>query len=60
MVKAGFQPETLADDGDEHIDRNGEPNLSLHGILAGAIERLDSHVLLDPFEEQFQFVRAYR
>src|ERR1035438_9934891 len=35
------------------LDRDRDPDLRLHGVLAGAIERLDSQVLLDPFEEQF-------
>ena len=59
MVKAGFQPETLPDDGHEHIDGNGDPDWSLHGVLAGALECLDSQVLLDPFEEQFHLPAAF-
>ncbi len=59
MVKARVQPEPLANDGDEHINRNGDPNLSLHGVLAGAIESLDAEVLLDPLEEQFYLPTAF-
>jgi hypothetical protein len=32
LVKAGFQPETLANDGNEHINGDSNPNLSLHGV----------------------------
>ena len=53
MVEAGLQTESFASDGDEHIDAHGDPDLGLHGVLAGAIERLDSQVLLNPLEEQF-------
>ena len=42
MVKARIQAEALPDDGDEHINRNGDPDPGLQGVLAGAIERLDS------------------
>ena len=41
------------DNGDEHVDGNSNPNLRLHGVAGGAVESLDSEVLLDPFEEQF-------
>ena len=44
--------ELLFDDGHEHIDGDGDPDLSLHGILGSAEEGLDAKVLLDPFEEQ--------
>ena len=43
----------LLDDGNQHVSRHGAPNLRLDGILAVAQELLDSQVLLDPFEEQF-------
>jgi len=39
------------DDGHQHIDADRNPDLRLHGILAGAVERFDSQVLLDPLEE---------
>lgn len=43
----------LLDDGNQHVSRHGAPNLRLDGILPVAQELLDSQVLLDPFEEQF-------
>ena len=40
-------------DRDEHVDSHGDPDLRLHGVLERTIESLDSQMLLDPFEEQF-------
>ncbi len=53
MVEADFEFQAFADDGHEHIDRHSDPDLRLHGVLAGTVECLDSEVLLDPLEEQF-------
>ena len=53
MVKTPIDAEALPDDGDENINRNGDPDLGLHRILAGAVEGLDSKVLFDPFKEKF-------
>ncbi len=41
------------DDGNQHVSRHGAPDLRLDGVLAVAQELLDSQVLFDPFEEQF-------
>ena len=38
---------------DQQVRANGNPDLRLHGVLAGAEEHLDAQVLLDPFEELF-------
>ena len=38
--------------GDQHIGAHRNPDLRLHGVLAGAQKRLDAQMLLDPFEEQ--------
>ena len=46
------------DDGNEDIGGYGAPDLGLHRILAGAEELLDSQMLLDPFEEQFDLPAA--
>jgi hypothetical protein len=40
-------------DGNEDVNGNGDPDLSLHGVFCGAIEGLDPEMLLDPFEKQF-------
>ena len=40
------------DDCDQYIGRYSDPDLGLDRVLAGAEERLDAQVLLDPFEEQ--------
>ena len=43
----------LLDDGDQHIGANRYPNLCLHGVRRSPIKRLDSQMLLDPSEKQF-------
>src|SRR5258708_33709960 len=50
--------ELLFDDGDEHVDRDGDPDLGLHSVLGGAEETLDTEMLLDPFEKQFDLPTA--
>ena len=42
----------LFQDGDQDIDADSNPNLGANGIVGGAVEGLDSEVLLDPLEEQ--------
>ena len=44
---------TFFQNGDEQINGDGAPNLSAHGVGAGAIKGFDAQMLLDPFEEQF-------
>ena len=44
--------ETLLYDRNQDIRADGDPDLRLHRILAGAQKRLDAQVLLDSFEEQ--------
>jgi hypothetical protein len=51
-VKAHGQIEPLFQDGHEQVDADGNPYLGFGGIGRCAIERLNSQVLLDPFEEQ--------
>ena len=41
----------LFDDGNQHIDGHGAPDLRLHRILAGSQKTLDAQMWLDPFEE---------
>ena len=48
----------LLDDGDEHIDRDGDPDLALDRVLRGAEETLDAKMLLDPLKEQFDLPAA--
>lgn len=43
----------LANDGDEHVNADGNPDLGLHGVLGVAVEAFDVEVLFDPFEEEF-------
>ena len=50
--------QSLFDDGDEHVDRDGGPDLRLHGVLCRAVELLDPKMLLDPLEEQLHLPTA--
>ena len=45
--------EVLADDGEQDVNADRDPNLGLHGVRGGAVEAFDAEVLLDPFEEEF-------
>ena len=47
-MKRRFDGETFLDDGDERVNSDGDPDLSLHGILGGAEERFDAQVLFYP------------
>ena len=58
-VEAGVDSQALLDDGDQHIDGDGDPDLGFDGVLGGAVEALDAQVLLDPFEEQLDLPAAF-
>lgn len=45
--------EVVLDNSDETVCDNGDMDLNTYSIVALSPERLDSEVLLDPFEEQF-------
>ena len=51
MVEANFEAQAFADDVDQHVNRDRDPDLRLHGVFADAVEGLDAQVLLDPLEE---------
>ena len=51
--------EAFFDDGHQHIDGDGDPDLSFDGVFRGAEEGLDSQVLFDPFEEQLDLPAAF-
>lgn len=50
--------ETFSNDGDKDIGGDGDPDLGLYRIVGSAVEGLDSEMLLDPFEEQFDLPSA--
>ena len=52
-MKAVGQMQAFLGNGDQHVSADCNPDLRLDRILVGAIKRLDSQVLLDPFEKQF-------
>ena len=43
------------EDGDQDINRDGDPDLHFYGILGSAVKGLDPEMLFDPTEEQFHF-----
>ena len=45
--------EPFLENGYQHINRHGYPNLCLHRVGRGPVEGFDSKVLLYPFEKQF-------
>ena len=48
-----IQMQALLGDSDQHVSADRYPDLRFDRVLAGAKEGLDSQMLLDPFEEQF-------
>ena len=46
---------TFLDNGYQHINGDGDPDLSLDGVLRCSVKGLDAQMLFDPFEEQFDF-----
>jgi len=49
----------LFNNGDQHISRDGAPDLRLHGVLAVTQKMFDAQMLLNPFEEQFNLPTAF-
>ena len=45
--------ELFADDGNQDINADGNPDLGLDCVFGVAIETFDVEVLFDPFEEEF-------
>ena len=50
-VETSLGLELLFHDGDQHVDTDGNPDLRLHRVVAGAIKVFDAQVLLNPFEK---------
>ena len=57
-VQAGREVEALLDDGDKHINRDGNPDLGFDGVLGGTEEDFDTKMLFDPFEKQLDLPPA--
>lgn len=49
----------LFDDGNEHIHRDGDPDLGFHRIFGSAVEGFDPQMLFDPLEEDFDLPAAF-
>ena len=50
--------EAFLDNSDKDIHGDGNPDLSLHRIFGSTVEGLDSQMLLDPLEEEFDLPAA--
>ena len=50
--------EAFLDNGNKDIHGDGNPDLSLHRIFGSTVEGLDSQMLLDPLEEEFDLPAA--
>ena len=59
FAKTLLKPEFFLDKGHQHIHADGNPNLGLDGIDAGAEKGFDAQILLDPFEEQFDLPATF-
>ena len=55
VAEASLDLQFAFDDGDEHVDADGDPDLGLHRVVGVAVESFDPQILFDPFEEQFYF-----
>ncbi len=58
-VEASIQLQSFLDNGHKNVYRNGDPNLGLQCVLAGAVKCFDPQVLFDPFEEQLHLPAAF-
>jgi hypothetical protein len=52
MCRASVQGEPLFDDGDQELDRDGDPDLGLHRIFGRSEEAFDRQMPIVPFEEK--------
>ena len=53
FAQTQFDFEFFLDNCNQNINADGNPDLSLHSVYAGAEKCLDSKVLFDPFEKDF-------
>ena len=58
-VERAGEIEAFLDDGDQQVDRDGDPDLGFDRVFAGSVEGLDAQVLLDPLEEQLDLSAAF-
>ncbi len=52
-MERGIDVQTFHDHGHQYIDRDGDPDLSLDGVLRGAKESFDPQMLLDRLNRDF-------
>jgi hypothetical protein len=59
FVECSLNSEPLFDDRHQDVYGNGNLDLSFHGVLGRTIERFDSKILFDPFEEDLDLPSAF-
>ena len=59
FADAPLDAKFFLDDGYQDVNRDGDPNLSSDGVLAGAVKCFDAQVLFDPFEEEFHLPASF-
>src|SRR4030043_1229800 len=59
FAKTLFEIEFFLDNGDQHVHADRDPYLGLDGVDGRAKKRLDTQILLDPFEEEFYLPAAF-
>jgi hypothetical protein len=52
LVESNFHAKPLTHYRHQHINRDRDPYLSFHRVLAGSEKCLDAQVLFDPLEQQ--------
>jgi hypothetical protein len=57
-VETGGHPMTFFENSYEQVNGDGDSHLGTHGVLRCAVEGIDSQMLFDPFEEEFDIPAA--
>lgn len=55
MIEGSRQAVGELDVGDDEMDTEGDPELTEDSVTGGTEETFDPEMLLDPFEEKFDF-----
>jgi hypothetical protein len=59
FAQTALQVKPFLDDRNQHVGAYRSPNLGLHGIQTRTVESLDSQMLFDPFEEEFDLPATF-
>ncbi len=58
-VEADIEVKTLLNDGHQHVNADGGPDLRLHSVRRRSVERLDTQMLLRPLEKELHLPAAF-